>query len=114
MDKKRVHRIVEQMKKEIGDVLNRKLKEPLVGFVTVTDVGLTNDLQHATVYVSVLGDEEEKEACIKGLNKAKEFVRSEIGNRIRLRKTPEVVFEFDEAHEHGNRIEKILKDLDKE
>src|SRR5699024_11914460 len=78
----------------------------------ISDVGLTNDLQHATVYVSVLGDEEEKEASIKGLNKAKGFVRSEIGNRIRLRKTPEVVFEFDEAHEHGNRIEKILKDLD--
>src|SRR5699024_10800893 len=139
MDQTRVNRVAEQMKKEIGDVLNRKLKDPRVGFVTVTDVGLTNDLQHATVYVSVLGDEEEKEASIKGLNKAKGFVRSEIGNRIRLRKTPEVVLkiekryvhyensnrihhiktqevviEFDEAHEHGNCIEKILKDLDKE
>src|SRR5699024_5346147 len=114
MDQTRVNRVAEQMKKEIGEVLNRKLKDPRVGFVTVTEVGVTTDLQHATVYASVVGDAAEKEASITGLTKAKRFVRSEIGNRIRLRKTPEVVFEFDEAHEHGKRIEKILKDLDKE
>lgn len=114
MDQTRVNRVAEQMKKEIGDLLNRKLKDPRVGFVTVTDVALTNDLQNATVYVSVLGDEEEKEASVEGLNKAKGFVRSEVGNRIRLRKTPEIVFKFDEAHEYGNRIEEILRDLDKE
>src|SRR5699024_1127172 len=111
MDNTRASRVAEQMKKEIGDLINRKLKDPRVGFVTVTDVELTNDLQHATVYVSVLGDEDEKESSIKGLNKAAGFIRSEIGKRIRLRKVPEIVFEFDEAHEYGNHIEEILKDL---
>ena len=114
MDNTRANRVAEEIKKEVGDILNRKLKDPRIGFVTVTDVALTNDLQHATIYVSVLGDDDEKEASIKGLNKANGFIRTEIGKKIRLRKTPEIVFEFDEAHEHGNRIEEILKDLNEE
>lgn len=111
MDNTRTNRVAEQMKKEIGEIINQKLKDPRIGFVTVTDLDLTNDLQHATVYVTVLGDETEKEESLIGLTKASGFVRSEVGKRIRLRKVPEVVFQFDEAHEHGNRIESILRKL---
>src|SRR5690625_1760281 len=114
MDNTRTNRVAEQMKKEIGEIINQKIKDPRVGFVTVTDIDLTNDLQHATVYVSVLGDESEKEESLIGLSKASGFIRSEVGKRIRLRKVPEVVFKFDEAHEHGNRIESILRNLNKE
>lgn len=114
MDNTRTNRVAEQMKKEIGDIINQKLKDPRVGFVTVTDVDLTNDLQHAKIFVSVLGDEEEKEASLTGLTKASGFIRTEVGKRIRLRKIPEIIFKFDEAHEHGNRIESILRNLNKE
>jgi ribosome-binding factor A len=109
----RANRIAEQMKKELGEILTRKIKDPRVGFVTVTDVEVTGDLQQAKVFISVLGDEHQKQDTLLGLAKAKGFIRSEIGQRIRLRKTPELLFEFDEALEYGNRIETILRDLNK-
>lgn len=114
MEKLRTSRVAEQMKKEIGEIVNQKLKDPRIGFVTITDVVVTNDLQQATVYVSVLGDEDEKSESLAGLQQATGFVRSEVSNRIRLRKVPEITFTFDDAHEHGNRIEEILKQLKNE
>lgn len=99
------------MKKELGEIISRKIKDPRVGFVTVTDVQVTGDLQQATVYISVLGDMEQRENTLKGLAKAKGFIRSEIGQRIRLRKTPEIIFEFDESIDYGNRIETILHQI---
>ena len=114
LENTRTSRVAEQMKKEVGDILNQKLKDPRVGFVTVTDLDLTNDLQQATVFISVLGDETEKEETLTGLVKATGFVRSEVGKRIRLRKVPEITFEFDTAFEHGNKIDSILRELNKE
>ncbi len=114
MSSVRANRVAEQIKKELGDIVTRKLKDPRIGFLTITDVEVTGDLQHATVYVSVLGDDVNKEETLIGLSKAKGFIRSEIGSRIRLRKTPELSFEFDEAHAYGNRIDSILKKLDDE
>lgn len=113
MSQLRANRVSEQMKKELGEILTRKIKDPRVGFVTVTDVEVTGDLQQAKVYISVLGDEKQKKDTLLGLAKAKGFIRSEIGQRIRLRKTPELTFEYDEAYEYGNRIETILRDLKK-
>lgn len=107
----RANRVGEQMKKELSDIIGRKIKDPRIGFVTVTDVQVTGDLQQAKVYISVLGDDEQKENTLKGLAKAKGFIRSEIGHRIRLRKTPEITFEFDESINYGNRIETILHQL---
>lgn len=109
----RVNRVAEQMKKEVSDIIAHKIKDPRVGFVTVTDVEVTGDLQQATVFISVLGDEEQKEASLVGLEKAKGFIRSEIGKRIRLRKTPELFFEFDESIQYGNRIDELLMKLKK-
>ncbi|WP_085992375.1 30S ribosome-binding factor RbfA [Oceanobacillus senegalensis] len=109
----RANRVSEQMKKELGEIFTRKIKDPRVGFVTVTDVEVTGDLQQAKVYISVLGDEKQKKDTLLGLTKAKGFIRSEIGKRIRLRKTPELTFEFDEAYAYGNHIETILRDLNK-
>lgn len=111
MSELRANRVAEQMKKELGDILTLKIKDPRVGFVTVTDVEVTGDLQQATIYISVLGSDKEKQDTLLALTKAKGFIRSEIGKRIRLRKTPELQFEFDEALEYGNRIESILRDL---
>ncbi len=86
----RANRVAEQMKKELGEILTRKIKDPRIGFVTVTDVEVTGDLQQAKVFISVLGDEKQKQDTLLGLAKAKGFMRSEIGQRIRLRKTPEL------------------------
>ncbi|MGP4072204.1 30S ribosome-binding factor RbfA [Piscibacillus sp. B03] len=107
----RSNRVAEQMKKELGDILSRKIKDPRVGFVTVTDVQVSGDLQQAKVFISIFGDEQQKEDTLVGLAKSKGFIRSEIGNRIRLRKVPELSFEIDETIEYGNRIERIIHDL---
>jgi ribosome-binding factor A len=102
------------MKKELGEIISRKIKDPRIGFVTVTDVRVSGDLQIAKVYISVLGDEEKRENTLKGLAKAKGFIRSEIGQRIRLRKTPEILFEFDESVDYGNRIETLIHKINQE
>ncbi|MDN3014748.1 30S ribosome-binding factor RbfA [Neobacillus drentensis] len=107
----RANRVGEQMKKELSDIIGRKIKDPRIGFVTVTDVQVTGDLQQAKVFISVLGDDEQRENTLKGLAKAKGFIRTEIGHRIRLRKTPEIIFEFDESIDYGNRIETLLHQL---
>lgn len=109
----RATRVGEQMKKELGEIIGRKIKDPRIGFVTVTDVEVTGDLQQAKVYISVLGDNEQRQNTLNGLAKAKGFIRSEIGQRIRLRKTPEITFEFDESVDYGNRIESLLAELNK-
>ncbi len=113
MSELRANKVAEQMKKELGDILTRKINDPRIGFVTVTDVEVTGDLQQAKIFISVLGDESKKQDTLIGLSKAKGFIRSEIGRRIRLRKTPELFFEFDEALAYGNHIDSILKDLEK-
>ncbi|HEY4578238.1 MAG TPA: 30S ribosome-binding factor RbfA [Savagea sp.] len=110
----RANRVAEQMKKELGVIIGTKLKNPSIGFVTVTDVEITNDLQESTVYISVLGSDAEKQATFDGLNKAKGFIRTEIGKRIRLRKVPEIEFAFDASIEYGNRIEELLKQVKEE
>lgn len=110
----RANRVAEQMKKELTDIIGRKMKDPRIGFVTVTDVRVTGDLQQATVYVSVLGDEEQKQNTLIGLAKATGFIRSEIGKRIRLRITPEIAFEWDESIDYGNRIETLISQIHKE
>jgi ribosome-binding factor A len=107
----RVNRVGEQMKKELGDIIGRKIKDPRIGFVTVTDVEVTGDLQQAKVFISVLGDDAQKENTLKALAKAKGFIRTEIGQRIRLRKTPEITFEFDQSIDYGNRIETLLHEV---
>ncbi|AGK53094.1 MAG: rbfA [Bacillus sp. (in: firmicutes)] len=107
----RANRVGEQMKKELGEIISRKIKDPRIGFVTVTDVEVSGDLQQAKVFISVLGDEKQRENTLKGLAKAKGFIRTEIGQRIRLRKTPEIIFEFDESIDYGNRIETLLHEI---
>ena len=107
----RSNRVAEQMKKELGEIIGRKIKDPRVGFVTVTDVAVTGDLQEATVYITSLGNEREKSETLKALEKASGFIRSEIGTRIRLRRTPEIKFEFDTSIEYGNKIDALLRGL---
>jgi ribosome-binding factor A len=99
------------MKKEIADIIRYSIKDPRVGFVTVTRVEVAGDLQHAKVYVSVLGDAEAKQGTMDALNRAVGFVRGEVGRRLRMRLTPELQFKLDESGEYSARIESVLKQL---
>lgn len=111
MGKIRVGRVGEQLKKEISDIIQNELKDPRVGFVTVTDVEMTGDLQIAKVYVSVLGSDEQKTESLKALRNATGFIRSEVGRRIRLRLTPELIFELDTSLDYSTRIQEVLRDI---
>lgn len=104
----RASRVAEAIKKEVTQMLGNELKDPRIGFVTVTGVDVCPDLRHARIFVSVYGKDEEKVQTLQALNKAKGFVRSELGKRIRLRYTPEVEFRFDESIERGARIMELL------
>ncbi|MCJ8010648.1 30S ribosome-binding factor RbfA [Paenibacillus sp. KQZ6P-2] len=113
MAKIRVGRVGEQIKKELSQLIQTELKDPRIGFLTVTGVDVTNDLSQAKVYLSVLGDEEQKANSLKALDKASGFLRSELGKRIRLRHTPELIFKFDESIAYGSHIEKLLGEIGK-
>ncbi|MBM7623475.1 30S ribosome-binding factor RbfA [Sporohalobacter salinus] len=110
----RPRRVAELIKKEVSQMLQREIKDPRIGFVTVTDVEVSEDLRHAKVFVSVLDDEEAKEETMEGLKNAVGYVRRELGQRIRLRHTPEILFRYDDSIERGARIFEILKDLNQD
>ncbi|GIP46620.1 Ribosome-binding factor A [compost metagenome] len=111
MAKNRTGRVGEQIKKELSVLIQSELKDPRIGFVTVTGVDVTSDLSQAKVYLSVFGDEEKKNESLKAIEKATGFLRTEIGKRIRLRHTPELIFKIDESIAYGSRIEKILGEI---
>ncbi|MDH8977349.1 30S ribosome-binding factor RbfA [Staphylococcus epidermidis] len=113
MNNIRAERVGEQMKQEIMDIVNNKVKDPRVGFLTITDVELTNDLSQAKVYLTVLGNDKEVDNTFKALYKATGFIKSELGSRMRLRIIPELTFEYDESIEYGNKIERMIQDLHK-
>ncbi len=115
MTENRVRRVAEQIKKDIGEIINYETKDPGVANLTsVTDVSLSKDFRHASVYVSIYGSEAEKEETLQALNRAAGFIRSEIGKRIRLRHTPEINFRLDNSIEYGAYIEKVIKSLKEE
>lgn len=114
MSKVRVSRIGEQMKKELSQIIQREIKDPRIGFVTLTGVEVTGDLQQAKIFISVMGNEEQKDNSLKALQSAKGFIRSEIGKRMKLRHTPELVFKIDESIEYGSKIESLLNVIKKD
>jgi len=113
MAKVRVGRVGEQIKKELSQIIQTELKDPRIGFITVTGVEVTNDLSQAKVFLSVLGSEEQKEETLKAIARGTGFIRSELGKRMRLRHTPELVFKFDASIEYGSRIEALLEQINR-
>ncbi|MHA7963076.1 30S ribosome-binding factor RbfA [Paenibacillus sp. CAU 1782] len=111
MAKIRVGRVSEQIKKELSQIIQSELKDPRIGFITVTGVETTSDLSQARIYLSVLGNDEQKEATLKALASATGFLRSELGKRMKLRHTPELLFKFDSSIEYGSRIESLLESI---
>lgn len=109
---KRAERVSDQMKQEIADILMRKIKDPRIGFVTITDVEVTDDLKNAKVFVSIYGGD--KETTLKGLKSASAFIRAELGRRMRLKFVPEILFRFDSTVEKGAHIMELLREIEKE
>ena len=114
MSELRVRKIQEFIKQEVGSMLLHDLKDPRLGFITVTGVKLTGDLREATIYVSLFGKPEEKEASLAALNKAKGFIRKELGQRLRIYYTPTISFKEDTSLDYSMHIEGILKKVIKE
>ncbi|NJP12198.1 MAG: 30S ribosome-binding factor RbfA [Leptolyngbyaceae cyanobacterium RU_5_1] len=113
---RRVARVAELIKREVSQMLLQDIKDDRVGagMVSVTDVNVSGDLQHAKIFVSIYGNQAAKTETMAGLKAATGFVRSELGRRIRLRRTPEVVFLEDNSLERGDRILSLLNRLNQE
>ena len=111
MSKVRVEKVQELMKQEISDIIFNELKDPRIGFVTITSVACTEDLREAKIYVSVMGDEKKARDTLNGLNSSLGFVRREIGKRIRLRFTPEISFALDTSLNYSDHIQRLLNEI---
>jgi len=107
----RADRVADQIRMEVADILMRKIKDPRVQSVTVTDVKLTSDLRIARVFVTAMGTEDEERNVFAGLAQAHGFVRGELGRRLSLRYLPEIVFAKDVSGPRGDRVLKLLNDL---
>lgn len=104
----RIEKLQELIKQEMSKMLLKELKDPRIGFVTVTDVEMTGDLREAKIYVSIMGGAEQVKNSLEGLNSALGFIRREIGQRVRLRFTPEISFALDTSLDYGDHIQKLL------
>ena len=107
----RPDRVADQIRGEIGQLLAREVHDPGIGFVTITRVQVTPDLQHARVYYTALGDDRTRRNSDRALHRAIPFLRRQIGSRLRLRRVPELEFLYDESIAGQDRIEQLLQDL---
>jgi len=106
---KRSQRLSILLREEIADIIMRRVKDPRLGFVTVTDVEMSEDLKIAKVYISVY--EGDKDLTIEILNSAKGIIRNEVSKRVRVKFIPSIEFRIDRSIEHGDRIDRLLKEI---
>lgn len=113
---RRVSRVASLIKREVSQMLLNGIKDDRVGsgMVSITDIDLSGDLQHATIFVSIYGTEEAKLETMEGLKASEAFVRKELGHRIRLRRSPEILFEEDRSLERGDKMVHLLNQISQE
>ncbi len=104
----RMRRVNEAVREVLSGHITEDLKDPRIGFVTVTGVETSPDLRHARVYVSVLGSDEEKDAALEGLRSSAGFLQSKVAQELRMKHTPTLAFHYDESVDRGMRITKLL------
>jgi ribosome-binding factor A len=114
MEGKRSEKVADLIQKEISQMLVKSIKDPRIGFVTITKVSVSEDCRFAKVYFSVAGTLAERERSMKGLDSAKGFVRKELGRRIRLRYTPEILFQFDPSIEYAIHMGELIQSIQQE
>lgn len=110
----RIRRVDEAVRAVLSDAITQELKDPRVGFVTVTAVRTSSDLRHCRVYVSVLGDEETRQAGLEGLRSAQGFLQRRVAQAVRMKYTPELAFSYDDSVDRGLRINELLREAEEE
>ena len=108
MSQLRIEKVQELMKQEISQIILQELKDPRIGFVTVTKVEMTGDLREAKIFVSIMGKDDALQDTLQGLKSSLGFIRREIGRRIRLRFTPEISFALDNSLAYRSHIQELL------
>ena len=111
MEGKRSEKVGDLIQKEISQMLLKSIKDPRIGFVTITRVTVSDDCRFAKVYFSVAGTQAQRENSVKGLDSAKGYVRKELGRRIRLRYTPDIMFQFDPSIEYAIHMEELIQSI---
>lgn len=111
MDFQRSHRVGDQIQKEISALLVKGLKDPRIGFVTITGVEVTPDLHLARIFFTVMGDAKSRRETEAGLKSSIPFIRRELGKRLRMRYTPDLLFEYDTSVDYGSRIDHLLQEI---
>jgi ribosome-binding factor A len=112
MTTRRQEQLGEVIAEELSDLIRTRMKDPRIGFASITDVELSADLRHAKVFVSVLGAPEEQRATLHGLEHAAGFLRHELAQRLNIRYTPEILFRLDESIERGTRILQLIHEME--
>jgi ribosome-binding factor A len=108
--KRRAQRLSEEIKRDISGIIRNEIKDPrITSLLSITQVQVSNDLSYAKIFVSVLGDEGKRKETLEGLNKAKGFIKRELGKNLRQRVTPDITFYLDDSIEHGSHINQLLK-----
>jgi ribosome-binding factor A len=107
----RAQRVAETIHKEISNLLIKGLKDPRIGFVTITEVDVSPDLRQAKVYYTLMGDAEERTRTQAGLDSSASYIRQQLGRLLRLRYIPDVRFVYDESVDYGHRIDSLLEDV---
>ncbi|EGS36713.1 30S ribosome-binding factor RbfA [Megasphaera sp. UPII 135-E] len=113
MGELRIRKVQEFIKQEVSDIILHDIKDPRLGFVTVTDAKITGDLREATIYVSLFGKETQKKETLQVLQRSAGYFRSEVGKRLGIRYTPSITFEEDTSLDYGMKIDQLLRDVDK-
>ena len=98
-----------QILRTLSDIYRRDVKDSSIGFLTITEVRLTNDFSYLTIYYTILGADNKREAARKALERSKSYVKGQLSRRVKMRKTPDIIFKYDESLDYGNRIEEGLK-----
>lgn len=111
MPTRRQIQVAEEIQQIISVLLQRELKDPGIGFVSITQVDVTQDLKYARVHVSIMGSEEEKRDTMAALERARGFIRREIASRMTIRQVPEIQFRLDRGLEYSDRINRLLNEL---
>lgn len=117
MEYKRSDRVADLLQKEIAELVFRRLKDPRIANITISGVKVSGDLRHARVFFCIMGgsaEEDAKKNATSGLEKAKGFIRMELGRRLSLRYIPQLEFEYDTSFEYGDKMERLLKELQKD
>jgi len=111
MSIKRSEKIAEAIHELVSGLLVKGVKDPRIGFTTITAVKVADDLHLATIYFTVIGEETEKKATEQGLNSARGFIRKEIAKTLSMRHVPEIEFKYDESVDYGRRIDSLLDEI---